>query len=115
MRVDRDALTQILVNLVDNGIKFAVDSPRKRLVIGAVGFGDGVQLTVRDHGPGVPATQLTEVFEPFFRGERELTRRTRGTGIGLALVQGLCERMGAQLSARNHPEGGFEVTLTLAS
>ena len=115
VRVDRDALTQILVNLVDNGIKFAVDSPRKRLVIGAVGFGDGVQLTVRDHGPGVPATQLTEVFEPFFRGERELTRRTRGTGIGLALVQGLCERMGAQLSARNHPEGGFEVTLTLAS
>jgi len=115
VRVDRDALTQILVNLVDNGIKFAMESPNKRLVIRAIGFGDGVQLSVRDHGPGVPATQLSEVFEPFFRGERELTRRTRGTGIGLALVQGLSERMGAELSARNHPDGGFEVILHLAA
>jgi signal transduction histidine kinase len=111
--LDRDALTQILVNLVDNGIKFAVDADRKRLVIRAVGFGEGVQLAVRDYGPGVPATQMTEVFQPFFRGERELTRKTQGSGIGLALVQGLSERMGATLSARNHPEGGFEVTLLL--
>jgi len=90
-----------------------VDADRKRLVIRAVGFGEGVQLAVRDYGPGVPATQMTEVFQPFFRGERELTRKTQGSGIGLALVQGLSERMGATLSARNHPEGGFEVTLLL--
>ncbi len=115
VRIDHDALTQIMVNLVDNGIKFAVDSPEKRLVIRAKAYGEGVQLAVRDHGPGVPDSLISDVFEPFFRGERELTRNTRGTGIGLALVRGLSERMGAQLSARNHPGGGFEVTLQLAA
>jgi len=114
VRLDRDALTQILVNLLDNGVKFSAEAEDKRLVIRATPHPQGVQLLVRDHGPGVPERQLTEIFEPFFRGERELTRNTRGTGIGLALVRGLAARMDAKLSARNHPEGGLEVTLDLA-
>jgi signal transduction histidine kinase len=61
----------------------------------------------------VPRAHLARVFEPFWRGERELTRRTKGTGIGLALVRGLTERMGGAVHARNHPDGGFEVTLEL--
>ena len=68
-------------------------------------------LAVRDHGPGVAARHLARIFEPFYRGEDELTRETQGTGIGLALVRELAERMGASVSARNLPGGGFEVTL----
>jgi signal transduction histidine kinase len=55
------------------------------------------------------------VFEPFYRGEDELTRETQGSGIGLALVRGLAERMGAAVSARNASGGGFEVTLRFAA
>ncbi|MFH1463457.1 MAG: HAMP domain-containing sensor histidine kinase [Pseudomonadota bacterium] len=113
-RMDRDALLQVLVNLLDNALKFSAEAEIKRVVIEARPGSGGVLLRVRDHGPGVPPRQLRRIFEPFFRGERELTRRTRGTGIGLALVRGLVIRMGGRIQARNHPEGGLEVTVALA-
>ena len=112
--MDRDALLQVLVNLVDNAIKFAADAEDKRVVVRAQAIGAEIVLSVRDHGPGVPAAQLRRIFQPFFRGERELTRRTKGTGIGLALVAGLVQRMGGRVDARNHPEGGLEVQVVLA-
>ena len=67
---------------------------------------------VRDTGHGIPATDLPRIFEPFYRGEDELTRRSKGTGIGLALVKGLAERMGAVVAGRAPRDGGFEVALT---
>jgi len=114
VRFDRDALLQVLINLSDNAIKFAHASQDKVVVIQCLRQGEGVVLRVRDHGPGVPAGQLRRIFQPFFRGERELTRNTKGTGIGLALVQGLIDQMGGAVTARNHPQGGFEVSIALA-
>jgi signal transduction histidine kinase len=64
---------------------------------------------VCDHGPGVPQRHLGKIFEPFYRGEDELTRRRKGTGLGLALVRGLVECMGATVAGRNVSKGGFEV------
>ncbi len=112
--MDRDALLQVLLNLVDNALKFAVLADDKRIVLQARAHGAEVVLAVRDHGPGVPSRQLHRIFQPFYRGERELTRRTKGTGIGLALVAGLVQRMGGRVEALNHPEGGLEVRVVLA-
>jgi signal transduction histidine kinase len=114
VRIDRDALTQIVVNLVDNAVKFAAAGDKRIELTLHRNDDAGVELVVRDYGPGVPRAHLRRVFEPFWRGERELTRKTRGTGIGLALVRGLAERMGASVLARNHPSGGFEVVLQFA-
>ena len=111
VRYDRDALSQILVNLVDNAVKYG-RSATERVVHVRVASADGmVSVSVRDHGPGVPPSELGRVFEPFHRGEDELTRTTQGTGIGLALVRSLSERMGARVSARNATGGGFEVEI----
>jgi signal transduction histidine kinase len=111
---EHDALLQVLINLVDNALKFSRGAHDKRVVLEAVPDGDGgVSIRVRDSGPGVPQGQLKEIFKPFFRGERELTRSTKGTGIGLALVQGLVECMGGHVRARNHPGGGFEIEIGL--
>lgn len=107
VEVDGDALTQVLVNLVDNAAKFA---PGSAVSITAE---PGV-LIVRDQGPGVPTSQLARLAEPFFRGERELVRETRGTGIGMALTASLVERMGGSLAWRNHPDGGLEVRVRLS-
>ncbi len=111
---DRDALQQILINLVDNALKFARNAEDKTVNLACELVGDELLLRVRDHGPGMPAVQVGKIFQPFFRGERELTRSTKGTGIGLALVQGLAQEMGGRVTARNHPSGGFEVSITLA-
>jgi signal transduction histidine kinase len=113
-RFDRDALLQILVNLVDNAIKYARDATEKRVLLECRRHGDGVQVVVRDFGPGVPARQLSRIFEPFHRGEPELTRTTQGSGLGLALVRALATRMGAAVRGRNAEGGGFEVALDLA-
>jgi signal transduction histidine kinase len=110
---DRDALQQVLINLVDNALKFAKNADDKVVTIACERVGDELMLRVRDRGPGVPLVQVGRVFQPFFRGERELTRRTKGTGIGLALVKGLVEQMGGRVLARNHPGGGFEVSIAL--
>ena len=115
-RFERDALLQVVMNLIDNAVKFGRAANDRRIVLRcAPGPAGGATLVVRDHGPGVPATDLGKVFQPFWRGERELTRTTTGTGIGLALVRGLVERMGGRISAGNHPDGGFVVEVALAA
>ncbi len=111
VRYDRDAVLQVVFNLVDNALKYARDARDRRVVLRLSRAEGGVRLSVRDNGPGVPPQQLSRIFEAFYRGGDELTRTTKGTGIGLALVRGLAERMGAAVSGRNPEGGGFEVAL----
>lgn len=113
VRFDRDALLQVLFNLVDNALKYARDASDPTIHIEGREEQGGVRLAVRDAGPGVPDGQLARIFEPFYRAGDELTRTSQGVGIGLALVRELCERMGAVLRAVNAPQGGFEVSLLL--
>jgi signal transduction histidine kinase len=111
VRYDRDALLQVVFNLVDNTLKYARDARDRRVVLHCRAVEGGVRLSVRDNGPGVPTRHLSRIFEAFYRGGDELTRTSKGTGIGLALVRGLAERMGAAVSGRNPEDGGFEVAL----
>ena len=110
---ERDALQQLLFNLIDNALKYARTAERKEILVHCLEVDGGVALRVRDYGPGVARAHQPHLFEAFYRGEDELTRKTKGTGIGLALVRGLAEEMGARVSARNHPDGGFEVEIRL--
>lgn len=105
VRYDRDAVMQIVMNLCDNAMKFGAASVDRRVEIFAERAGRGARVGVRDRGPGVPAGSLGRIFEPFYRGERELVRTTQGTGIGLSVVQKLCSAMGTRPVA-SLPEGG---------
>lgn len=109
--LERDAVMQILFNLVDNAVKYADGVDPKTIELRCGRDGNGARLAVRDRGPGVPPWHLKKIFDPFYRAENELTRRTKGTGLGLALVRSLAERMNARVNARNVPTGGFEVEL----
>jgi len=111
---DRDAVIQVIFNLVDNSLKYARNAERKQIELVCRRRGDRVFLSLRDYGPGVPRRHLSRVFEAFYRGEDELTRTTKGTGIGLALVKELVESMGASISAANldpSEGGGFAVQI----
>lgn len=112
LAVDADALIQILLNLVDNAIKFSRDSTQKRIELNVEHDTHSVHFKVRDFGPGIPPGQQQKIFELFYRVGNELTRETQGTGIGLALVQQLARAMTGSITVRN-VQPGAEFTLTL--
>jgi len=114
VRFDRDALLQVLFNLVDNAMKYARQSSTRTVVLTARTEDARVVVGVRDFGPGVPPRHLKRIFEPFYRSENELTRSAKGTGIGLALVKELAESMGAGVRGANPSDGGFRVDLSFA-
>lgn len=111
VRFDRDALLQVLFNLVDNALKYSHKAEVKEVVLQCRRVEEGVELAVADRGPGVRRRHLRKIFEPFYRGENELTRTAKGTGIGLALVEGLVRQMGGDVTGSNRQDGGFEVRL----
>jgi len=114
VRFDRDALTQMVFNLVDNAIKYAAGASRHEIIVCCdTGEGGGIAVSVRDFGPGVPRDHLARIFQPFHRVEDELTRSTKGSGIGLSLVKQLADAMGATVRGINRIDGGFEVRIDL--
>lgn len=110
---DPDRFSQVMINLVDNALKFSREATCRSIEIAArASGGDRVCFTVRDHGPGVPDDQMRKIFRLFYRSSSELTRETVGTGIGLALVHQLVLAMGGSVDVRNREPGAeFQVTL----
>jgi len=88
---DADAVTQIVVNLLDNAIKYARDAEDKTIAVRTKSDGQFTSIEVEDHGPGVPHRQRNKIFEQFYRSAAESTRETAGTGLGLALVKKFAE------------------------
>jgi len=109
---DRDRLLQVVVNLLDNALKF---TPAGGAVTAAVTTsGRSAVLSVSDTGPGIEALDLPFVFDRFYRSRS--ARRTQGAGLGLAIVKGLVEAHGGTVDAAGAAGGGavFTVRLPLA-
>ena len=88
---DRDAVMQIVINLIDNALKYAKDASDKRIIIRSRPDDGAAVIEVEDRGPGVPKSQQQKIFEAFYRCGDESTRQTTGTGLGLALVKRFAE------------------------
>ena len=102
INIDRDWLIQIMINLVDNALKFSANAERKEVIL-KISYIDKqqVQFTVRDFGPGIDKQQMKAIFKLFYRSENELTRDTVGTGIGLSLVHQMVNSMGGKVSVQS--------------
>ena len=74
---------------------------------------EGTEIMIRDHGPGVPEEQLETLFEPFSRVTDARERSTGGAGLGLAIARRAIELHDGGVTARNHPDGGLEVSIRL--
>jgi signal transduction histidine kinase len=106
IRIDEDCFAQIIINLVDNAIKFSKDADRKAIEISSLLTSDSqVVFAVRDFGPGIPKDQMKKIFKLFYRSESELTRETVGTGIGLAIVHQLTLAMHGKVDVINQQPG----------
>jgi signal transduction histidine kinase len=92
LEVDRDALRQVLLNLLDNAVKYGPRGQTVTVGMGAArenGRGPRVRLWVEDQGPGIPASERERVWEPYVRLDRDVDGATGGSGIGLAVVREL--------------------------
>jgi two-component system phosphate regulon sensor histidine kinase PhoR len=114
VRGDREAMTQVLDNLIDNAIQYTAAPGRIEVVIEATGS-HGV-LAVRDTGMGIPEVDLDRIFERFYRVDKARSRAAGGTGLGLSIVKNLVVRMGGEVRvASREGEGStFTVLLPLA-
>jgi two-component system phosphate regulon sensor histidine kinase PhoR len=106
---DADRIQQVLVNLLDNALKYGDGSP----VTVRVDPADGVvRLSVQDGGPGLSAAEQARIFDKFYRAGPQLTR-TGGTGLGLYISRELVRRMGGRLDVRSELGAGATFILEL--
>ena len=107
VRTDCDAVEQILVNLIDNAVKYA--SSGKYLTLALSGPDE---ITVSDKGPGIGAKHRAHIFERFYRCDDSITSTASGTGLGLSIAQRLIEAMGGSLRYEPAEGGGAAFILT---
>ena len=113
VRADRDHLSRVLINLVENAAKYAPDSQVDLFAWEQVGM---AVLAVVDHGPGIPEGERARVFERFTQLDQSDTRLKGGTGLGLSIVKTLTETMHGSVRIETTEGGGatFVVELPLA-
>ena len=101
---DGKALDQVLVNLLDNAIKYSPAGGQ--VAVGARRVGDTIRVEVADDGPGIPAVHRDRIFERFYRVDPGRSRDQGGTGLGLSIVKHLIESMGGAVGVTaNQPQG----------
>jgi two-component system sensor histidine kinase KdpD len=110
---DRARIEQALAELLDNAARHSPPGAGIAVAARAVGDGAAVQITVQDSGPGIPATALPRLFEPFFRVEPGDSRQGGGVGLGLYLARGWIAAHGGRLWAENTPGGGATFHFTV--
>lgn len=101
---DPDAVERILGNFLSNAAKYA--PPDTTITVKVEPSGSRALLAVSDQGPGIPADERTRVFTRFYRSETEATHRTRGAGIGLAIVKEFADRLNAAVAVDSAEGGG---------
>ncbi len=107
--MDFALVTQALVNIVDNALKYSPsDAP---VDIRAQVAGADVQIRIEDRGAGIPSGDLKRIFDKFYRVQRE--DGTGGVGLGLAISKGIIEAHAGRIWAENRPQGGTTVVFTL--
>lgn len=102
------ALKRLLANLIENAIKYGT-----RASVTVEDKAAQLRIVVADAGPGIPAEQLEQVFEPFYRIEGSRSRDTGGVGLGLSVARDIARAHGGELVLRNRAGGGLEAILTL--
>ncbi len=114
---DLTAVEQILFNLVDNATKYASDTDDRRVHLEASGENGKLRLAVRDHGPGIRASEARRLFRPFHKSAHDAASTAPGVGLGLALSRRLAQQLGGELRLDHAVSDGarFELTLPMAN
>jgi PAS domain S-box-containing protein len=108
---DRDKITQVLVNLVGNAVKFT--PAQGKVTLSVEREGQAVRVSVADTGPGIPAGEMDKVFDKFYQVARVNKEKTRGAGLGLAISKALVEMHGGRLWLESEAGSGSVFSFTI--
>jgi signal transduction histidine kinase len=111
VEADSEALGQALLNLVNNAIKYSRET--RSITLAVRRAGDRLAISVTDKGIGVPKAEQRKIFEKFYRGEASLVHETKGSGLGLSLVEHIMEAHGGSVEIDSTPGKGSTFTLLL--
>jgi signal transduction histidine kinase len=109
--VDREAIARSLLNLVNNAVKYSKD--QKYIGVSLYRANSRVNLEVRDHGIGIPASEQEKIFEKFYRCGDPLVHNIKGSGLGLSLVRHIARAHGGDVLVESTPEEGSKFTIAL--
>jgi two-component system, NtrC family, sensor kinase len=110
LNTDREKLRQIILNLLDNAVKF---TERGEIKIAALQQNGSLRLVVSDTGIGIEKEELKHIFEEFHRGDSSSIRKYRGTGLGLAIVKKFVNLLGGDVAVESEVGKGSVFTVTL--
>lgn len=108
---DKERLTQVLTNLIDNAMKYNV--PEGTVTVSAVRRAEDVLVTIRDTGLGIPKEHVARIFERFYRVDKDRSRAVGGTGLGLAIVKHILEAHQSHVHVDSEPGRGTTISFTL--
>jgi len=111
VNVDPDRMAQVLVNLLDNALRYTPSGGT--ISLSASQIPAGVQIMVKDSGPGIPPEDLSHVFERFYRADKSRQREQGGTGLGLAITRSLVESQGGRIRVESQPGEGAAFIIEL--
>ncbi|OLN31840.1 Osmosensitive K+ channel histidine kinase KdpD [Desulfosporosinus metallidurans] len=109
VRADFILIEQVLINLLDNALKYSEQD--SKIVVSTQKRGKQVETAVANRGQGIPETDLSKVFDKFYRLNSPL--QVSGTGLGLAICKGIIEAHGGEIWAENNKLGGVTITFTI--
>jgi signal transduction histidine kinase len=111
LKVDREAMTRSLVNLVNNALKYSQD--QKYVGVNLYRDNGSVKLEVVDHGIGIPPQEQEKIFEKFYRVGDPLVHNTKGSGLGLSLVHHIVHAHGGDVQVESAPGRGSKFTISI--
>ncbi len=108
---DRERLRQMILNLVDNAIKYSGE--KSTITLSLAKNDGGAAMVVRDQGIGIPKSEIARIFDRFYRVDRARSRTLGGSGLGLAIVKWIVDAHGGTIAVKSGVDKGSEFTVTL--
>ena len=107
--MDDILIAQVLENLLDNACKYS--PPKSAITINTLLYQNQLEISVHDHGIGIPVGDLERIFDKFYRVQRQ--KSITGTGLGLSICKGIIEAHGGKIWAENNKDKGASITFRL--
>ncbi|HEY0139577.1 MAG TPA: HAMP domain-containing sensor histidine kinase [Thermoanaerobaculia bacterium] len=109
--IDKDAIGQVLVNLIDNAMKYSGE--RKEIAVRVTTAANELRIAIRDRGIGIPSLEQKKIFEKFYRVGGALVHDVKGSGLGLAIVKHVVQAHGGRVEVASMPGEGSTFTIVL--